>query len=50
VAIGRTRGKVIANGAPFDLRFVHVWQVQGGKILGFKAYIDTPGMLAALNE
>lgn len=48
VAIGRTKGTVTANGAAFDLRFVHVWRVHDSKILSFNAYIDTPAMLAAL--
>jgi len=49
VAIARTRGLVRENGAPFDLRAVHVWGVREGKAVSFEAYIDTPGMLAALS-
>lgn len=48
VAIGRTRGTVRGNGAVFDLRAVHIWQIVDGRVVRFEAYIDTPGMLAAL--
>jgi uncharacterized protein len=49
VQTGRTRGTVVANGASFDVAEVHVWEVRGGKIVGFQAYIDTPAILDALN-
>ena len=48
VQVGHTRGKVVANGAPFDVAEVHVWEVRNGKVVGFRAYIDTPAMLEAL--
>ena len=32
---GRTRGTVVANGAPFDIPEVHVWELRGGKVVGF---------------
>jgi ketosteroid isomerase-like protein len=50
VQTGRTRGKVLANGASFDVPEVHVWELRDGKIVGFQAYIDTPAMLAALGR
>lgn len=50
VQTGRTRGKVVANGAPFDVAEVHVWELRNGKVVGFQAYIDTPAMLDALNR
>lgn len=48
VAIGRTRGHVMANNKEFDVRAVHVWTLKDGKVLRFEAYIDTPKMLEAL--
>jgi len=48
VAIARTLGHVRKNGAPFDLRAVHVWELRDGKAIRFEAYIDTPAMLDAL--
>jgi ketosteroid isomerase-like protein len=48
VQTGRTRGNVVANGASFDIAEVHVWEVRDGKVVAFRAYIDTPAMLEAL--
>jgi ketosteroid isomerase-like protein len=50
VQTGRTRGKVVANGAPFDVPEVHVWELRDGKVIRFQVYIDTQAMLAALNR
>lgn len=49
VAIGHTRGRVRANQKEFDVRAVHVWTLKDGKVIRFKAYIDTPKMLDAFN-
>jgi len=49
VQTGRTRGTVVANGASFDVPEVHVWEVRDGKVAAFRAYIDTPAMLEALD-
>jgi uncharacterized protein len=48
VEVGRTRGTVNATGAEFDVAEVHVWELRDGKAVSFRAYIDTPAMLAAL--
>jgi uncharacterized protein len=50
VQTGHTRGNVVANGVPFDVPEVHVWEVRDGKVVRFQAYIDTPAMLDALNR
>jgi uncharacterized protein len=50
VQTGRTRGRVVANGASFDVPEVHVWELREGKVVRFNAYIDTPAMLAALGR
>jgi ketosteroid isomerase-like protein len=50
VQVGHTRGKVLANGAPFDVPEVHVWELRDGKVVRFDAYIDTPAMLEALRR
>ncbi len=48
VEIGHTRGRVLASGTGFRLREVHVWGVRDGKVVSYRAYVDAPGMLAAL--
>jgi ketosteroid isomerase-like protein len=48
VQTGRTRGKVLANGATFDISEVHLWELREGKIVRYQVYIDTPAMLEAL--
>ena len=50
VQTGRTRGTVRANGAPFDIPEVHVWELRDGRIVRYQSYIDTPAMLAALSR
>jgi len=50
VQTGRTRGTVVANGATFDVPEAHVWEVRDGRVVGFRAYIDTPAMLEALGR
>jgi uncharacterized protein len=49
VQTGRTRGKVLENGASLDIPEVHVWELRDGKIVRFQVYIDTPAMLDVLN-
>jgi uncharacterized protein len=48
VAIGRTRGTVLATGRRFDVPVVHVWHVREGQIMKFLPYLDVPLMSAAL--
>jgi ketosteroid isomerase-like protein len=50
VQTGRTRGTVVANGAPLDMPEVHVWELRDGKVVAFRVYIDTPAMLDALGR
>ena len=50
VAIGRSRGTVIANGNTFDIAVVHVWHLRDGKAVRFEPYIDTAAMLKALGK
>jgi uncharacterized protein len=50
VQAGRTRGRVLANGATFDVPEVHVWELRDGKVVRFQVYIDTPAMLEALRS
>jgi ketosteroid isomerase-like protein len=50
VAIARTRGRVRSNDVRFDLRSVHVWTIREGKAVGIQFYLDTPAMLAALEQ
>jgi ketosteroid isomerase-like protein len=48
VEIGRTSGRTVTGGVPFDVAEVHVWRLRDGKIVAYDAYLDTPAMLAAL--
>jgi uncharacterized protein len=48
VQVGRTRGKVVANEASFDVPEVHVWELRDGTVVRFQSYIDTPAMFEAL--
>jgi hypothetical protein len=48
VQAGRTRGTVVATGAPFDVAEVHRWTIRDGKAVAAHMSIDTPGMLDAL--
>lgn len=50
VQTGRTRGKVVANSATFDVAEAHIWELHDGKVVRFHAYIDTPAMLEALSR
>jgi len=49
VAVGRTRGIARTTGYPFDAAAVHVWTVRDGKIAAFRAFVNHPTMLAALD-
>jgi ketosteroid isomerase-like protein len=48
VAIGRLRGRARSSGQSYDLKIVHLWSIEGEQVVRFAAYIDTPGMLSAL--
>lgn len=41
VAIGRSKGTMVATGKPFDAQYAHIWRVRDGKIIGFRQIIDT---------
>jgi ketosteroid isomerase-like protein len=38
---GRYRGTMKTTGIPVDAQFAHVWDVRGGKVVGFQQYTDT---------
>ncbi|CAN5597507.1 nuclear transport factor 2 family protein [soil metagenome] len=38
---GRYTGTVKAIGKPVDAQFVHVWRLEGGKVVRFQQYTDT---------
>ena len=48
IQVGRTKGTVVANGAPFDIAEVHRWTIRDGRAVAAHFAIDTPAMLAAL--
>jgi len=41
VAIGRSKGVVVATGKAFDAQYAHIWRVLDGKIVGFRQILDT---------
>lgn len=41
IAMGRSKGTIVATGKTFDAQYVHVWRVTKGKITGFQQIIDT---------
>jgi uncharacterized protein len=41
VALGRYRATSKQTGRPLDAQFVHVWDVQNGKVVRFQQYLDT---------
>jgi ketosteroid isomerase-like protein len=48
IQAGRTRGTVLATGAPFDMPEVHRWTVRISRVIAAHFAIDTTTMLAAL--
>ena len=48
VAVGRTRGRVLATGNRFDVPETHVWTMRDGKVVRFESYSDTKIMREAL--
>ena len=50
IQYGRTRGTVVATGASFDIPEVHRWTIRNGKAVAAHFAIDTPAMLAALEQ
>lgn len=49
VQAGFTTGTVLASGASFRVREVHVWQVVDGLLASFTVYIDAAAMRAAID-
>lgn len=41
IALGRSKGIIIATGKPFNAQYAHIWRVKHGKIAGFQQVIDT---------
>lgn len=50
VAVGWTRGTAHATGSRYEVPFVHVWTVSGGRVARAEFYIDHPAMLPALGR
>jgi hypothetical protein len=48
IQCGRTKGTVVATGAPFDIPEVHRWRIVDGKAVAAHFAIDTAAMLDAL--
>lgn len=49
VEVGRTSGRTVAAGTPFDVAEIHVWRLHEGKVVSMQVYLDVPAMLAALS-
>lgn len=50
IQVGRTKGTVTSNGNAFDIPEVHRWTIRDGRAVRAHFSIDTPAMLAALDE
>jgi len=50
IKLGRSRGKVLANGAVFDMPAAHIWTLRDGKVTAAEFYIDTQAMLDVLGR
>ena len=50
IQVGRTRGTTVEGGTAFDIPEVHRWTVRAGKVVAAHFAIDTPAMLAALED
>lgn len=48
IQVGRTSGRTVATGTPFDVAEVHRWTIRDGRVVAAHFSIDTPAMLAAL--
>ena len=48
VAIGTSRGRANNSGRSFDIRIVHLWEVESGRLSKWEIYIDVPAMQEAL--
>ena len=50
VAIGWLRGKAKLTGKPIDLRIVHAWTLQDGRVIRYEPFMDATKMLEALRQ
>ncbi|MFG1709673.1 nuclear transport factor 2 family protein [Nonomuraea sp. M3C6] len=50
VQVGHSHGTVIADGTPYRVPEVHIWQLRDGLITAYQVYVDVPAMLDALND
>jgi ketosteroid isomerase-like protein len=48
VAIGYQAGYVKATGDHYEYDFVHVWELENGKVVEFRSYFDTAYVASAL--
>ena len=48
VVVGHERGVVRASGANFDVGFVHIWDLAGGRVTRWRGLIDLADAVAAL--
>lgn len=47
VVLGNYKGRVLANSREFDLDWLHVFTVRGGKVSGFREFVDTAALADA---
>ena len=50
IKFGRSRGRVLANGAAFDTPAVHIWTLRDRKVTAAEFYVDSHAMLDALGQ
>ena len=49
VALGRTQGTTKVGERGFDVPLMHLWKVQGSKIVGLQVFLENETMKAALS-
>lgn len=48
VSLGRVGGTYKETGKPLDCAFAHVWDLQDGKAIRFRQYVDSALMVEAM--
>jgi ketosteroid isomerase-like protein len=44
------RGKVKPKGRPYEIEFVHLWSLRGGRFTEFRVFNDTAALVEALRR
>jgi uncharacterized protein len=50
VVLVHQRGKVKPKGRPYEIEFVHLWSLRGGRFTEFRVFNDTAALVEALGR